>query len=174
MQGVPEKLINFRVYDSLSQELLGVADVELPSFEAMTETITGAGIAGEYESPTLGHFGSQVLKLSWRTTTAKVLGLLAPVQHRIDVRGAVQVQVPALGTVAPEAFRCEVRGMRKSGDTGKLAPGSPMEATTEIECTAVSIFVNNLPVVIYDKLSYVFIVNGVDYLAAARVAMGGV
>ena len=52
---VPEKLINFRVYLD-GNNLIGVADVELPSIEAMTETVKGAGIAGEIDSPTLGHF----------------------------------------------------------------------------------------------------------------------
>ncbi|MCL6456491.1 MAG: phage major tail tube protein, partial [Gorillibacterium sp.] len=47
---VPEKLNDFRVYRD-GNNLAGVADIQLPSFENMTETIKGAGIAGEYESP---------------------------------------------------------------------------------------------------------------------------
>ena len=41
---VPEKLINYKVYLDGS-DMVGLADVELPNFEAMTETIKGAGIA---------------------------------------------------------------------------------------------------------------------------------
>ncbi len=43
---VPEKLINFRVYED-GDDLVGVADVTLPTLDAMTETVKGAGIAGE-------------------------------------------------------------------------------------------------------------------------------
>ena len=63
---VPEKLINFRVYEN-GNDLVGVADVELPSLETMTETVKGAGVAGEVDSPVMGHFGSMELTLNWRT-----------------------------------------------------------------------------------------------------------
>lgn len=63
---VPEKLINFRVYNE-SEDLLGLADVTLPSFESMTETIKGAGLAGEIDSPVLGHYGSMEVEFNWRT-----------------------------------------------------------------------------------------------------------
>ena len=43
---VPEMLRNFRVYEE-SYDMIGTADVELPTLEALTETIKGAGIAGE-------------------------------------------------------------------------------------------------------------------------------
>ena len=41
---VPERLINFRVYND-GNDLLGVANVDLPSIEAMSDTVSGAGIA---------------------------------------------------------------------------------------------------------------------------------
>ena len=47
---VPERLVNFRVYNE-GNDLLGVATVDLPSIEAMSDTVSGAGIAGEVESP---------------------------------------------------------------------------------------------------------------------------
>ena len=43
---IPERLINFNIYKDGIRGVLGVADVELPSLEAMTDTLTGAGIAG--------------------------------------------------------------------------------------------------------------------------------
>ena len=38
MNQVPEKLINFRVYEN-GVDLLGLADVQLPSLEYMSETV---------------------------------------------------------------------------------------------------------------------------------------
>ena len=47
---IPEIINDFNVYKGGSK-LIGVSDeVTLPDFEAMTETISGAGIAGEYET----------------------------------------------------------------------------------------------------------------------------
>lgn len=57
---VPEKLINFKVYKDKT-DFIGLADVTLPTLESMTETVSGAGIAGEVDSPTLGHYGSMEL-----------------------------------------------------------------------------------------------------------------
>ncbi|MGI6252135.1 MAG: phage major tail tube protein, partial [Aminivibrio sp.] len=86
---VPEKNINFSVYLE-GGDLLGVAEVTLPPFEAMTETVKGAGIAGEFESVVLGHFGSMVVTLNWRNVTDSAIKLLAPRAHNLDLYGALQ------------------------------------------------------------------------------------
>lgn len=49
---VPERLINFRVYVNGNNQA-GVATVDLPDLEFMTDTVSGAGIAGEVDSPIL-------------------------------------------------------------------------------------------------------------------------
>ncbi|ECD6823048.1 phage tail protein, partial [Salmonella enterica subsp. enterica serovar Enteritidis] len=48
---IPERLINFTVYGEGSR-IIGIADAKLPSIEMMTETVSGAGIAGEIETGT--------------------------------------------------------------------------------------------------------------------------
>lgn len=45
---VPERLINYRVYNE-SNALLGIATVDLPEIQAMSDTVSGAGIAGEVD-----------------------------------------------------------------------------------------------------------------------------
>lgn len=46
---IPERVVNYNVYDD-TEKLVGISgEIALPNFEAMTETISGAGIAGEYE-----------------------------------------------------------------------------------------------------------------------------
>lgn len=60
---VPERLINFRVYND-GNVLLGVATVDLSSIEAMSDTVSGACIGSEIESPILGHFSSMTAPLT--------------------------------------------------------------------------------------------------------------
>lgn len=170
---VPTKNINFEVYDSLRMNLLGIAEVELPEFSAMTDEVAGAGIAGKIDLPSLGQFDSMTVKLNWRQTTAQALGLLAPVEHSLGIYAANQVHNPALGSVVPEQLRIELRGMTKTQGLGKLS-GAKMDASTELEVLAISIFIDNVPVIVFDKLNFIYAVNGVDYLAAVRVAMGRV
>jgi phage tail tube protein FII len=89
---VPEKLINFRVYLE-GENLVGVADVELPKLESMKETVSGAGIAGEVDSPVLGHYAAMSTTIKFRTITAEAAGsLAAPGAHLVDFRGSQQVQ----------------------------------------------------------------------------------
>ncbi len=53
---ISEKLVNFKVFEN-GNDLVGIADVELSTLTAMTESIKGAGIAGEFDAPVTGHFG---------------------------------------------------------------------------------------------------------------------
>jgi P2 family phage contractile tail tube protein len=173
---IPDKIVNFEVYAGTGgAKLLGVGpSVELPSFEAMTETIKGAGIAGEIDSPVLGHFGSQTAKITWRAITAAGLSLLAPVLHTLDIRGSVQTQDPGLGSVLTIPARFEVRGLTKTFALGKLEPGTVMDTETEIECTVIRLTLNSVSIVELDKFNNVFKVLGEDYLRQVRIDLGGV
>jgi P2 family phage contractile tail tube protein len=172
---IPERLINFRCYTGPSStEFLGMTDVELPSFEAMTENISGAGIAGEYSSPVLGHFNSQVVKLKWRTLTAAALSMLTPVRQVFDVRGSIQLQDPQSGILITQALRVECTGQVKTLGLGKLEPGKVMTTESDVECAVLRVSLNNVPVIEIDKFNFVFRVNGTDYLAGVRRDMGGV
>lgn len=51
---IPSKINNYNVYN-VAERLIGVGDeVTLPDFEAMADTISGAGILGEVERPHRG------------------------------------------------------------------------------------------------------------------------
>jgi P2 family phage contractile tail tube protein len=175
MTAIPHKVTNFQCYGGLGGLVLfGTTDVELPSFEALTETISGAGIAGEIDSPVPGHFGSMSVKLKWRTVTAQALGLLAQVEHGIVLMGSVQVQESTSGALASVALRVEVRGPIKMMGLGKLEPGKLMDTETEIEVSVIRVSMAGVPIVELDKLNMRFVVNGVDYLATVRADTGGV
>ena len=172
---IPERLINFRAYSGpASLELLGMTDVELPAFESMVETIMGAGIAGEYSSPVLGHFGSQKVKLKWRTVTAAMIALITPVRTTFDIRGSIQLQDPMLGQLITQPVRVECTGQVTSQNYGKLEPGKVMGVETDVEIAKIKIDLNGVNIIELDKFNMIFRVNGVDYLQPVRQDMGGV
>ena len=90
MANVPEKLINFKVYQD-GNDLVGIADVQLPSLDAMTETVKGAGIAGEFDSPVLGHFGSMEPVLKWRTLEKRNIMPAMQTGVSLVLRGSQQI-----------------------------------------------------------------------------------
>jgi P2 family phage contractile tail tube protein len=150
-----------------------LATVDLPSFEAMTETIAGAGIAGEYASPVLGHFASQMVKLAFRTTTKAQLDMLAPVYQRFDVRGSVQIQDPGLGLIGTHSIALDCRGQVKNLTLGKMEPGKVMGSELDLEIARITVDIAGVRVVELDKFNMVFAVNGVDFLANVRRDLGG-
>ena len=53
-KNIPTKINNYNVYNA-GDKLLGVGDeLTLPDFEATSETVSGAGILGEIDDPTIG------------------------------------------------------------------------------------------------------------------------
>lgn len=166
---IPEKLVNFMAWAGGGQTMfLGLTDAELPAFAPMTEKVAGAGIAGEYDSPVIGHFGSQSVKLKFRTPTVEALALLRPIQHDIDLRGSVQITDAQLGTLLTQPLRVNVRGQAKDLEPGKLEPGKPMDTSAEIEVAYLKIWLAGIAIVELDKFNMKFVVNGVDYLASVR------
>lgn len=175
MPPIPERLVNFNVYGGpASTQFFGMATVELPSFQSMTETIQGAGMAGEYDSPVLGHFASQMVKLQFRTPTIDVFGLLAPIRHVLDIRGSIQHNDPMLGALTTASMRIECTGQVKNTNLGRLEPGKLMNAEVDLECAVIRISLEGVPLVEIDKFNMIYKVSGVDYLAKVRRDVGGV
>lgn len=172
MNQIPEKLINFRVYEN-GVNFAGIVDAELPELESMTETVKGAGIAGEYDSPVIGHYQSMTLSLSWRTPTPRLLSLAAPKVHQLDLRGAIQVNDAANGQYKAVPLRVTVNCTPKSTKPGKLEVGSPTESSNEFEVTYIKIWYDGKEYIEIDKLNFICKIDGVDYLAAVRLALGG-
>lgn len=169
---VPEKLINYKVYNE-GADVIGLADVELPNFEAMTETIKGAGIAGEIDSPTLGHFGSMSLTLNWRTITSENAGeLLKPKSHQLELRAAQQNYNAGDGEYSVSPAKVVVKATPKNTNLGKLEVGATTETSTEFEISYIKITIDNKEVVELDKYNFVYRVKGIDYMADTRVALG--
>ena len=57
-----QSIINFKVYED-SVEYVGMAQATLPDLTALTQSISGAGIAGNVEAVILGHFDAMTLGL---------------------------------------------------------------------------------------------------------------
>lgn len=167
----PEKLINFRVYND-KVDLLGVADVELPSLEWMTETVAGAGIAGEVDSPVLGHFKSLTLKLKWRTMTRNAADLAQSKAYPLDCRGSVQQFDAAAGEYKNYPVKCFFNAIPKKVGLGKLEPGKPQDNESEFECVYLKLWINDKEAIEIDKYNYIAKVNGVDALDDVRSHLG--
>lgn len=168
---IPEKLINFRVYDD-KNNALGLATVDLPQIQAMTESVSGSGIAGEIETPLLGHFQSMATTLHWRTIEGDAAALQAHGAHQIDVRGSQQAYDAAGGTYGTVPVRATLKVIPKSFNLGSFEPGSQTDTEQEFEVVYLKLYVDGKERLEIDKANFVFKVDGVDQMATVRADLG--
>lgn len=168
---VPERLINFNVYNDANR-MLGVATVEMPDIESMTDTVSGAGIAGEIDSPIIGHFGSMTTTVTFRTVTADAISLAAPKSHALEFRGSQQVYDAANGTYGSVPVRVAMRCIPKRTGLGSLEVGSTTDTESEFEVTYLKVWVGGTERIEIDKYNFKYVVDGVDYLASVRADLG--
>jgi len=168
---VPEKLINFRVYRD-GEDLLGAADVELPSLESMTDTVSGAGVAGEVDTPILGHYGSMSLTLNWRTVTRNTTILAQPQAHQLDLRGAMQVYDASNGVYKTVPLKVVCKAVPKNTGLGSLQAGSSQENSSEFEVNYLKVSVDGEERIEIDKYNFKCVIEGTDYLEGVRENLG--
>lgn len=168
----PEKLNDFRAFANDKPDLLGLIDAELPEFKFMTETVNGAGILGEYEAPNYGHVESMKLKLNWRVITGELVDFFKPDSIKIDLRMANQHFNAKNRKHEIMPSRVLIQGSVIGNPLGKLAKGSPYEASTEIEVHYIKLEEDGKVLLEYDRHNYIYKVDGIDYSAKIREALG--
>lgn len=171
MNQIPERLINYRAYLE-NNVLVGLANVELPELTAMTDTISGSGIAGEVDSPIMGHYESMSATFTFRTIDKGYAEFLAPKTHAIDLRGSQQVNDAGAGVLKSVPVRVIMRGKTKSAPLGSLEVGATTDTEIEVEVEYLKIVINGQTVFELDKFNFKCVINGVDYLASVRRDMG--
>lgn len=109
-KNIPTKINNYNVYNE-GEKLLGVGDeLTLPDFEATSETVSGAGILGEIDDPTIGHFGNMQLEIPFRTLDKEATNMMDQTRAvQLTIRGAAQ-EIDSAGNIVPKSIRVVVRG----------------------------------------------------------------
>ena len=158
-----QSIINFKVYED-SVEYVGMAQATLPDLTALTQSISGAGIAGNVESVILGHFDAMTLGLNFRTVTDQSVKLSEPRRHTIDLRVAQQDEDVVAGKVVVRAV--------KSDKGGSVAPAAPSNGSGEYAVRYWATYIDGKKVREVDQLNFICYVNGTDYLADVRKALG--
>lgn len=171
MRNVPENLTNFMVYQD-GGAFLGVSDITLPKLSAMTQTVKGAGMSGEVDAPVLGHYGSTEVELNWRTIEKDLFSLAVNKAVSLDLRGAGQGYDSESGSYVTRKIKVLVRGRPKESDLGKFDVGATTDSKTTLECDYIKVVIDGETKLELDKYNYICNINGTDYLADVRDALG--
>ena len=171
MPNFDESVINLAVYED-SVEYVGMAGVTLPNLAAIVQTLSGAGIAGNVEVPVLGHYDVMSLTLNFRTTTEHSVRLSEPRRHNIDLRMAQQIEDTVAGEVKVQSIKHVLVVVPKTDTGGTVAPAAPTNGSGEYSVRYWATYIDGAKVREIDPLNFICEVNGVDYLADVRKALG--
>lgn len=166
-----QSVINFAVYED-SVEYMGMAKATLPNLSSLVQSISGAGIAGNIEAVILGHFDAMTLGLSFRTVSNQSIRLSEPRRHTIDLRVAQQVEDTVAGAVTVQSVKHILVVIPKTDNGGNIAPASPSDGSGEYAVRYWATYIDGKKVREIDPLNFKCEVNGVDYLASVRKALG--
>ncbi len=166
-----QSIINFAVYEDGS-EYLGLAKVTMPDLTALTQTISGAGIAGNVEAIILGHYEAMSLGIDFRTTSPQAIKLSEPRRHTIDLRIAQQLEDTVAGVIKVQQVKHVMVVVPKSEKGGSIAPASTGDGSGEYALRYWATYIDGSKVREIDPLNFICLVNGKDYLAEVRTALG--
>ncbi|GIO33740.1 hypothetical protein J2TS6_48810 [Paenibacillus albilobatus] len=169
MDQFPVKLVGLRSF--LNGKERATADITLPSLTQMTDTLSGAGILGEIDLPSPGHYSSLELGIAWRTINEGVFDIADAGENSLEFRGAFQEYMVNKGLVT-KSIKIVAKGQSKGIDLGTLAQNATTDTSNTVELTYLKIFIDGAAVFELDKFNYIFRINGKDALYDVRKALG--
>ncbi len=151
-------------------KMVGLTDeVTLPDFDALTETLSGAGILGEIDEPTLGHFGASEIEIPFLMVDNQMFGMM-------DMSSSINLTLRISNQAIEQAnfktdfmpSRIVIKGKKKGFTMGSAKQGSAMKPSVKVEILYILIEVNGKKKFELDKLNVVYKVNDKDLLQKAR------
>lgn len=167
----PEAYIDFEVYED-SANLIGIANVTLPEINFLTASITGAGVGGTVETPLAGMIDAMTLKISFLSVTDAAVTLASPKKHQLELRVAEQYWNTSTVDKEISADKYALTVVPKKVAPGTIAPASASDASGEYSVYYYAAYKDGDTLWEIDPFNQIFNVNGVDYWADIRKALG--
>ena len=171
MPKIDETVIGFATYEDAT-EYYGMSEVTLPEISNLTEEISGAGMGGKVEAVILGAIEAMTTTLNFRTVTKNAIKLHEPREHKIDLRVAQQNKNTTKGVTEVGRVKHLLTLTPKKLNPGKVATASAAEVSGEYATTYFATYIDGKKMLEIDPLNYIYFVNGKDWLADVRKALG--
>jgi P2 family phage contractile tail tube protein len=167
---MPETLHSFNVYD-MNDKLLGqTGEIKLPNFNMMTETISGAGILGEYDAPVVGQFQSLTMEINFRTLNSALSQVMRETSDFLYLRGDQQYYDHTDGRTKHIGLKITIRRRPRAFDSGKMERATVMNSKVTLELYYIKIedTTNRITLIEFDRFNFIYIVNDEDLLEEVR------
>lgn len=166
---IPDKINAFKIYSEKS-ELVGVSgEVNLPDIESQTAALSGAGIAGEIDTPAIGQFSSIEQELPFTSVYSDCFKMYNPLKSQtFTLRGSLQVLNRESGSISFKGVKVVFKGLPKKITGGTIKQGEGVTPSVTLELLYYKLEVDGKVMIEIDKLNSVFKVNGVDLLKDSK------
>lgn len=161
---MPEQITQYNLYNS-DDKFVGITEITLPTFDPQTNTISGAGINGEYESSVPGAFGSSEIEIPFRIFNQQAADLMKVDGSILFLRAAVKETEASTLKIRNKQMKVTIGGEQKGLTLGTCGNGKTMDSSVKLEVKYYKHEYDNLTLLEIDKLNNVYVVNGVDQLA---------
>lgn len=167
----PEVLVDFEVYED-NINYLGISQATLPNINFITQQITGAGIGGNVNAVIHGMVDVMTLSLNFRSPNGAAVSLLQPRKHNIDLRVAEQEWDTVNAERAIVADKYVFVVLPQTFTPGNIAPAALSDASGEYSVYYYAAYKRGKQIWEIDPFNYICNINGIDYLAEVRRALG--
>jgi len=168
---VPLLTAQYNVFVDGGQRLLGLVDVTMPNFSALTETITGAGIMGEIIVPSVGQFGAMSLVMNFRSMLDAPLTYAVSRPYHFDLRSAQDYEDNTTYERGVAKERYSITGPVTVKNYGTRTSNGVWGASIEVAVRRVEHYMDGNLQLEFDPLNGVYKVNGEDIYAQVRAAI---
>lgn len=163
------KINSYNVYKG-GRKVIGVSDeVTLPDFEALTDTLSGPGMLGEFDEALLGHFGASEMEIPFKTLDDPMFEMMG-VGAAVDLTLRISTQAMETSNLSTDFLpsRIVVRGKNKGFTGGSVKSGQGTGSSVKVEIAYILIEVNGKSKFELDKFNFIYKVNGKDLLEKLR------
>lgn len=163
--------INGKLYED-SVDLVGTSKIDFSDIKYMTEDISNLGTSGTIKWPVYGHLEDVTMTVEWSAPSSNSLRLFEPRSHNLVIRGSLQQWDTKDGTYAPKPCRVETQVIPVQTGIGNFEVGKKMETKSEFDVIAANMYLDGENIFHFDKINFILVANGVDYLAEVRKHIG--
>lgn len=162
----PEVINNFNVYNDAGRVMGTTGEIVLPDLNAITATISGAGILGEYETAVIGMFQDSKQEIPFRMIDKDYFNMLNTAeQSKIVLRSSAQQRNRETGcTSSTQAMRIVYQGNPTAAKLGTIKRADMMNAAITLSLTYILVEIAGVKMLELDKLNSKCVVDGKDIL----------
>jgi P2 family phage contractile tail tube protein len=171
---IPNQLNNFNAFwGGTAGQVLGIADASLPDIQNEVDQLKGAGIMGTIDVPILCQLQPMRVTLNFHDVTSNYIAMLAQQSNQLTLMAALQQMDSQTQALSIVSWRIAMNVLPLRGNLNKMETGTKSQPGVEFSIPSLQMWYNNQPVVQIDVVNYIYMVNGVDYAAPIRAAIGG-